>query len=164
MTTTRYDCAEVPDEWLRDPGSDRTLCSAPPPPVVGGVDNNLTWTGWPAACSPPATGPSWRQRCAGRRRRCRRRGETRGGGREARGIPGRGEEDGYGGRKVQGGVDRGGRQRWRLGPGRGPGGRGRARARRATRWPRTGRPCGGCPPVAFQRGDPPRPLSIVAYP
>ena len=35
----------------------------------------------------------------------------RGGGREARGIPGRGEEDEYRGRKVQGGVDEAQRRR-----------------------------------------------------
>jgi hypothetical protein len=65
----------------------------------------MTWTGWPAACCPPATGLSWRRRCAGRWRCCCLRGETGGGGREAHGIPGRGEEDDYRGRKVQGGVD-----------------------------------------------------------
>jgi hypothetical protein len=121
-------------ERLRDSGSDRALCSAPlPPPPLWAVWTTTTWTGWPAACRPPATGPSWRRCCAVRRRRCRRRGETGGGGREARGIPGRGEEDEYRGRKVQGGVDEAqrGRQQWRLGPGRGPGGWGRAQARRA---------------------------------
>ena len=106
--------------------NDRAQCSAPlPPPPLWVVETTKTWTGWPAACRPPAVGPLWRRRCTGCRRRCRHRGEAAGGGREARGIPGRGEENEYRGRKVQGGGGggrgsaraggRGGRQRRRLG-------------------------------------------------
>ena len=89
---------------LRDPGSDRALCSAPPPPVVGcGDDNDVDWVArglfssndgsimalklrWLLASLLPSGGDG-------------------GGGRDARGIPGRGEEDEYRGRKVQGRLD-----------------------------------------------------------
>jgi hypothetical protein len=79
------------------------LCPSPPLFWVAGT--TTTRTGWPASCCPPATGPSWHQRCIGRRRCCCRRGETGGGGNEAHGIPGRGEEDKYRGWKVQCRVD-----------------------------------------------------------
>ena len=81
----------------------RCVLHPSPPPRCGlwAVWTTTTWTGWPAACRPPATGPSWCLRCAGCRRRCLCRGETGGGGREAHGIPGRGENDEYRGRKVQ---------------------------------------------------------------
>jgi hypothetical protein len=71
-----------------------------------------TQTGWPAACRPPVTVPSWLQRCVGRRRCCRR-GEERegGGGEEACIIPGGGEEDEDRGREVHGGVDEAQRRR-----------------------------------------------------
>jgi hypothetical protein len=121
--------------------NDRAQCSAPlPPPPLWVVETTKTWTGWPAACRPPAVGPSWRRRCAGCRRRCRRRGEAAGGGREARGIPGRGEENEYRGQKVQGGVEVDEAQHGREeeeggsvgGWAAGPGGGGRARAWWAT--------------------------------
>ena len=101
-----------------------------------------TWTGWPAACRPQTTVPSWFDTAlvvgivdavGGR--------QGGGGGEKARGSPGRGEEDKYQGWKVQGGGGgrgsaqaggRGGRKRRRPGQERGPGGGGRARARRAT--------------------------------
>ncbi len=79
-------------ERLCDPGSNKALCSAPPPPVVGGGDEDdvdrvargllssddgsivaLTLR-WSLASLSPSGGDG-------------------GGGREARGIPGRGEED-----------------------------------------------------------------------
>ena len=116
-----------PTERLHDPGSERAQCSAPlPPPRCG-------W--WRRRR--PAAVPSWRRRCAGRRRHCR---EAAGGGREARGIPGRGEENEYRGQKVQGGVEVDEAQHGREeeegssvgGWAAGPGGGGRARAWRAT--------------------------------
>jgi hypothetical protein len=147
------------------------FCTPPPPPLWV-VWMTMTWTGWPAACSPPVTGSLWRRRCAGRRRHCRRRGET-GGGREARGIPGRGEEDGYRGRKLQGGMDEAQRG-WEEEEGGSDGGWARDGVLGAggelghsgrRRWPRTGRQRGGCPLVTFWRGGlSSRPLSIVAYP
>jgi len=84
----------------------------------------------------------------------------RGGNREARGIPGRGEEDRYQGRKVQGGVDEAqrGREEEEGGSGGGwardgvPGAGGELRRGGRRRWPGTGQPRGGCPPVAFRRG------------
>ena len=131
--------------------NDRAQCSAPlPPPPLWVVETTKTWTGWPAACRPPAVGPSWRRRCAGCWRRCRRRGEAAGGGREARGIPGRGEENEYRGQKVQGGRKRRAAASAAGPPVPGAGdelGRGGRR-----RWPGTGRPRCGCPPVVFQRG------------
>ena len=87
-------------------------------------------------------------------------GGDRGGGREARGIPGRGEEDGYRGRKVQGGVGEAqrGQEEEEGGSGGGwardgvPGAGGELGRGGRRRWPRTGRPRGGCPSVAFRRG------------
>jgi hypothetical protein len=83
-----------PTERLHNPGSDRALCSAPlPPPALdGGDDDNADWVArgltssgdgslmalmlcWLAALLSP-----WG-------------GEGGGGGEEACGIPGRGEED-----------------------------------------------------------------------
>ena len=78
------------------------LCPSPPLFWVAGT---TTRTGWPASCCPPVTGPLWHQRCIARRRCCCRQGETGGGGNEAHGIPGRGEEDKYRGWKVQCRVD-----------------------------------------------------------
>ena len=149
-------------ERLRDPGSDRTLCSAPlppsPPVVGGGDDDDVDWVArglsssgdgsivasmlrWSSASLSPSGGDG-------------------GGGREARRIPGWGEEDKYRGRNVQGGVDEaqrgqdeeegssGGGWAWDGVPGAG-GKLGRGGRRR---WPGTGRPRGGCPPIAFWRG------------
>ena len=111
------------------------------------------------ACRPPATGPSRRQRCAGCRRCCGRRAEG-GGGEEARGTPGGGVEYNDRGRKVQGGVDEA--QRWQEEEeGGNVGGRDQdgvpgagSELGRGGRWrrPGTGRPLGGCHPVAFWRG------------
>ncbi len=82
-----------------------------------------------------------------------------GGGREACGIPGRGEEDKYRGRKVQGGVDKAQHRREEEEGGSGGG------------WAQDGVTGGledrvaDAPPVAFWRGAlSSRPLSIVAYP
>ena len=156
MTARRY-----PTERLHDPGSDRAQCSAPLPlPPLWVVETTKTWTGWPAACRPPAAVPSWCRHCAGRRRHCRRRGEAAGGGREARGIPGRGEEDEYRGRKVQGGVDKA-HCRWEEEEGKSIGGRAWDRVPGAggklisggrRQRPGTGRPHCRCPSVALQRG------------
>ncbi len=87
-------------------------------------------------------------------------GEGGGGGEEACGIPGRGEENEYRGRKVQGGVEvdeahHGRRKRMAAALAAGPPvpgagdelGHGGQR-----RWPGTGRPLCGCPPVTFLRG------------
>jgi hypothetical protein len=157
MTARRY-----PTERLHDPGSDRAQCSAPlpPPPVVGGGDDNdVDWVARGLSSSgggsivaltlhrSSASLSLWG-------------GEGGGGGEEACGIPGRGEENEYRGRKVQGGVEvdeapHGGRKRMVAASAAGPpvpgagdelgcGGR--------RRWPGTGRPLCGCPPVTFQRG------------
>jgi len=126
MTVRRY-----PSERLHNPGSDRALCSAPlPAPALdGGDDDDTDWVArgltssgdgflvastlrWSAALLSP---------CGG---------EGGGGGKEACGIPGGGEEDEDQGREVQGGVDEAQRGReqegggsgcgWDLGSVRGP--------------------------------------------
>ena len=75
---------------------DRALCSAPPP-VVGGVDDtDVDWVARGLLSS--NDGSIVVLTCL---HLCRRWEEMGGGGREARGIPGRGEEDKYRGRKVQ---------------------------------------------------------------
>jgi hypothetical protein len=95
-----------PSERLHDPGSDRALCSPPlPAPTLdGGDDDDTDWMArgltssgdgflvasmlrWSAALLLP-----WG-------------GEGGGGGTEACGIPGGGEEDKDRGREVQGEVD-----------------------------------------------------------
>ncbi len=90
-------------ERLRDPGSDRALCSAPPPPIVGGVDDDVDWVARGLLSSSDgsivASTLRWSSTSLSPS------GGVGGGGREARGIPGRGEEDEYRGRKVQDGVD-----------------------------------------------------------
>ena len=135
------------------------FCTPPPPGVGGGGNENVNWVArgllssndgsivaltlrWLLASLLPSGG-------------------DRGGGREARKIPGRGEEDEYrGGRKVQGGLDEaqcrqeeeegGSGGIWardgvpRAGGELGSGGR--------QRWPGTGRLHSGCPPVVFRRG------------
>jgi hypothetical protein len=56
-----------------------TWCFAPLPPHPGAfweVGMTTTRTGWPVACHPQKTGPSWLRRCAGHRHRCCRWGET----------------------------------------------------------------------------------------
>jgi hypothetical protein len=164
MTTTRDDRAEVPTERLRDPGSDRGRCVLQPPPPLWAVGTTTTWTGWPAACRPPATGPSWRQRCAGRWRRCLCWGETGGGagtGRLAEFLAGVRRTSIEAGRYKAGWtrLSAGGRKRRAAavaaGPGTGSLGRGVssgvAKTAMAGDWT-TGRPCGGCPPVVFRRG------------
>ena len=115
------------------------FCAPPPPPVVGGGDDeDVDWVARGLSSSGGGSiVASTLRRC---RRRCRRRGEAAGGGREARGIPGRGEENEYRGQKVQGGVEVDEAQHGREeeeggrvgGWAAGPGGGGRARARRAT--------------------------------
>ena len=146
---------------LRDPGGDRAQCSAPlPPPVVGsGDDDDVDWV----ARGPSSSGGGSIVALALRwslESLSPSGGGGGGGGREARGIPGRGEEDEYRGRKVQGGVDEAQRGReeeegssvggWATGPGGGG----------------TGRPRCECPPVAFRVGGglSSRHLSIVVYP
>jgi len=97
----------------------------------------------------------------------------RGGGREARRISGRGEEDVYPGRKVQGGLDEAqhGREERRAvavasGPEAGSQGRGASSGAASDG---DGRGLVGCaadaPPSCFGEGGiSSRPLSIVAYP
>jgi hypothetical protein len=58
-------------ERLRDPGSDRVFCAPPSPPrhvLGGGDDNNADWVAHGLSSS--------LRRCAGRRHRCCRWGET----------------------------------------------------------------------------------------
>ncbi len=95
---------------LHDPGSYRALYSAPPPILGGGEDNDVDWVAGLLSSS----------------------GDRSMGGKEAHGIPGRGEEDEYRGRKVQGRVDeaqcgweeegRGGQKHRQPGPEHSPGG------------------------------------------
>jgi len=156
MTALRY-----PTERLHDPRSDRAQCSAPLPPPrcgwwrrrrrgLGGLRPVVLW--WRVHRGVDAAPVVGVIVAVG--------GKRRGGGREARVIPGRGEENEYRGRKVQGGVEvdeaqHGGRKRMAAASAAGPPvpgagdelGRGGRR-----RWPGTGRPLCGCPPVAFQRG------------
>ena len=108
-----------PSERLHNPGSDRALCSAPlPTPALdGGDDDDTDWVArgltssedgffvalmlrWLAALLSPC------------------RGEGGGGGEEACGIPGGGEEDEDRGQEVQGGVDEAQRGREEEGGGK----------------------------------------------
>ena len=87
-----------------DPGSDRALCSAPLPPpplwVVGGVDDNdMDWVA--RGLSSSGDGSIVVSTLRWLSTSLSLSGGDRGGGREAHGIPGRGENDEYRGRKVQ---------------------------------------------------------------
>jgi hypothetical protein len=47
-------------ERLHDPGSNRVFCAPPSPPgAFWEAGMMTTWTGWPAACRPQTTVPSW---------------------------------------------------------------------------------------------------------
>ena len=93
---------------LHDPGSYKALCSAPPPPILGGRDDDDADWDW-VACLLSSSGD--RSIMASTLRWLSTllspSGGDGGGARrkEAHGIHGRGEEDEYRGRKVQYGVD-----------------------------------------------------------
>ena len=126
-----------------------------PPPPLWAVRTTTTWTWWPAACRPKATGPSWRRRCAGCQRRCCRRGKTGGGaGRLAEFLAGVRRTSIEAGRYKAGWMrlSTGGRKRRAAAVAAGPGTGGELRRGGRQRWPGTGRPRGGCPPVTFWRG------------
>jgi hypothetical protein len=115
-----------------------TGCSAPlpPPPVLGGGDNdNADWVarGLSSSDNGSIVASTLRWSSAS----FLPSGGDRGGGEKASGSPGRGEEDKYRGWKVQGGLDEAQRKRRVKASvaGTGTGSRGRARARRATARP-----------------------------
>ena len=136
---THTPCPEVPyhlTEQLRDPRERHqgagVLRLPPPPPWAAGTKTSRT--GWPAACHPPAMGPSRRRHCAGcwHRRRCRGRGG--GGGGAARRLM-----EFLAARRYSAGQMRlitGGRKR---------------RVAASAAWTEMGRPRGRCPPIAFRR-------------
>ena len=126
------------------------------PPWVAGTTMRRTES--PAACHPPAMGPSQRQRCAGCRRRCSHWGGG-GGGEEARRTPGGGEEYNDWGRKIgwggRGSARAGGRGGWQRrwpGPGWGPRGGERAWARRTMATARDRTTARWMPPCCVSEG------------
>ncbi len=112
----------------------------------------------PTACHAPETGPSWHQSCAGHRRCCNYRGERRGGCKEARRIPGGGEEDDKARRYKTGwmrlGVGRRKRRVATLAARTRTGSWGREEElRRSGQWQRgTRQTRGGCPSLRFGGG------------
>ena len=168
MTMRRY-----PSEQLQDLGSDRALYSAllPAPALDGGDDNDADWV----ARGLTSSGCGFNAALVGSVV-VAVEGRGRGGGKEACGIPGGGEEDKDRGREVQGGVDEAQRGREVEGGGsvvgRDPYGVPRVGGElgRGGRWqrrrPGIRQPRGRCPPHCVLEGGglSSHPLSIVADP
>jgi hypothetical protein len=147
------------------------LHPSPPPVVGGGDDNDVDWVarGLSSSGDGSIVASTLRWSLAS----LSPSGGDRGGGREARRIPSRGEEDEYRGPKLQGGVDeaRCGREEEKGGSGGGwaqdgvPGSGGELGRGWRRRWPGTGRlddHAADAPPSRFGEGGlSSRHLSIV---